>query len=176
MYAPMEDSFFLSEILTNYLGLKKMREFVALDIGSGSGIQAETLSKFSDKKNILCADIDEEALKEARKKGFKARKSDLFSNINKKFDIITFNPPYLPVDKYDKGEDTAGGKKGDETILEFLKQAKKHLNKHGKIFLLVSNLTPLKRIEIELKKQKLKIEKKFMKKIFFEELYVWIIG
>jgi len=176
MYAPVEDSFFLSEVLANYFGKKKAKKFTALDMGSGSGIQAETLSKFSDKKNILCVDIDREALENIRRKGFQARKSDLFSNIKEKFDVITFNPPYLPSDKHDREKDTTGGKSGDETILKFLKQVKKHLNKHGKIFLLLSNLTPTERIGKELKKQELKIEEKFEKKIFFEELYIWILG
>jgi release factor glutamine methyltransferase len=175
MYFPKEDSFFLSEIVSGYLKKNKLKEFKALDMGTGSAIQAETLSKFTEKKNILCIDLDEEALNEAKRKGFKALKSNLFSKIRDKFEIITFNPPYLPEDKFDKEIDTSGGKKGDETILKFLKQSKSRLNKSGKIFLLLSNLTPRKRINQEIKKIKFKAEKLAEKSLFFEKLEIWLI-
>ena len=55
--------------------------------------------------------------------------SDLFDKIpkNKKFDIVAFNPPYLPEDKREDKESqltTTGGKKGNEITLRFLKKAK----------------------------------------------------
>ncbi|MBU1136713.1 MAG: methyltransferase [Nanoarchaeota archaeon] len=193
MYEPREDSYLLSEELKKYLIKLKNRKINALDIGTGSGIQAETISEFINKKNITCSDINKEAIEIARKKGFKAVKSDLFSNIKRKFDLIVFNPPYLPKDRHDKKKDTTGGKKGDETILRFLKQSKKHLNQNGKIFLLLSSLTPRANINKELKKHNFKIKKtgRFFaskkqeifkmkklseKKLFFEKLEVWMIN
>src|SRR3989344_962257 len=127
MYCPSEDSYLLSKTLKKYLK-DKNRAIRILDMGSGSGIQAETCRELGF-KNIIVADIDKEAVRHLRKKGFKAVYSDLFSNINKKskFNLIIFNPPYLPQDEYDKEKDATGGKKGYETILKFLKQAKFHL-------------------------------------------------
>jgi len=111
-----------------------------------------------------------------KKQGFKAIKSDLFKNIENSFDLIIFNPPYLPESKYDKEKDTTGGKRGDETILRFLKQVKKYLNKNGKIFLLMSSLTPKYRIEKEIEKQGIICKKITEKILFFETLEVYILS
>ena len=143
MYFPEQDSYFLSNILKKELESNKNLTF--LDMGCGSCIQAKTAKKLGI-KNIMCVDIDKDAIKQAKKSGFKAINSNLFKKVKGKFDIIVFNPPYLPQHKYDKQKDTSGGKLGDETILAFLHQAKKHLNQNGKIFLLFSSLTPKTRI------------------------------
>jgi len=140
-------------------------------MGSGSGIQAETCRK-NGFKNIIAADIEEEAVSLLKEKKFKAVRTDLFSNIRGKFDLIVFNPPYLPQHKYDKEKDTTGGKKGWETILEFLKQAKKHLSKKGKILLLHSSLSNPHLIERRAKELGYKIRFLKKKKFFYEELYV----
>ena len=138
-------------------------------MGTGSGILSEAASKFLDKENILAADINPEAVKLLKKKEFNCIKTNLFSKIKNKFDLITFNAPYLPLDPREPKDSqlaTTGGERGDEISLKFLKQAKKHLNENGKIFLLISSLTPLDKI----KKFKYKIVAK--KKIFMEELLI----
>lgn len=174
MYEPKEDSFLLSEAIKKFFKSKHLRDKKFLDMGSGSGIQAESLLDFIGKENILCADIDNEVVRHLTKKGFNAVQSDLFSNIKKKFDFIVFNPPYLPEDKYDKEKDTTGGKKGDEIMVKFLDQAKSHLNKSGKIFLLLSSLTPRDKINKVFAKN-YKVKKIAEKKIFFESLEVWLV-
>jgi len=180
MYQPEEDSFFLSEELAKYLkslSEKEKSKLKALDLGTGSGIQAENLIRLGIKKeNILAADINEKAIEKAKKLKIKIIKSDLFSKIEDKFDLIIFNPPYLPEIKFDKEKDITGGKKGDETILSFLKQVKSHLTKKGKIFLLLSSLTPAARIRTEIEKQKLISRKIAEKKLFFELLEIWLIS
>ena len=169
MYPVSEDSLFFSEFLRNNLCKNiNRKKIIYLDMGTGSGILAETALKSGVRKeNVIAADIDFESLKFVSEKGLKTIHSDLFSNLSgKKFDLITFNAPYLPKNKLDKKSDIAGGKKGDEISLKFLKQAKEHLNKRGKIFLLVSSLTPMEKI----KKFSPKIAAK--KRIFFEELLI----
>jgi release factor glutamine methyltransferase len=172
IYQPAEDSFFLSEILKDILSLSdKKTEIKILEIGCGSGIQLQTIKKAGIKKeNILSCDINSEAVNHCKKLGFSSVESDLFEKIKGKFDIITFNPPYLPKDAREPKDSqtaTTGGKKGSEIINKFLKQAKSHLAKNGKIILLTSNLT--KGIKWQNYKKKLLGKKK----IFFEELYVW---
>ena len=137
-------------------------------MGTGSGILAETSLRFINKKNILTADINQESVKLLKQKKFKSIKSNLFQKITKtkKFHLITFNAPYLKEHKYDKKQDTTGGKDGDETALKFLTQAKQYLTSDGKIFLLISSHTPQKKI----KKFNPKIVAK--KKLFFEELLI----
>ncbi|MEM4719348.1 MAG: methyltransferase [Candidatus Pacearchaeota archaeon] len=174
MYSPSEDSFFFIDFLKKFfheINKKEREKIKVLDMGSGTGILAETCSFFVPKENILCVDIQEESVNLLKRKGFNAIKSDLFEkvNIKEKFDLITFNAPYLPLDKKEPKDsriETTGGKRGDEISLRFLREAFNYLTKNGKIFLLVSSLTPLDRI------------KKFnffivaRKKIPFEELLI----
>lgn len=170
IYLPSDDSFLLSEILEKeILKLSNDKsEIKVLEIGCGSGIQLQTFKKAGIKKqNIFSCDINSKAVKHCKKLGFNSIKSNLFEKIKGKFDVITFNPPYLPSDKFDKEKDTTGGKTGSEVINKFLKQAKSHLTKNGKIILLVSSYT--KKINW------LNYKKKLLgkKKLFFERLYVW---
>ena len=93
--------------------------------------------------------------------------------------VIIFNPPYLPEDKREDAEsarNTSGGKRGDEIILRFLKDAGKHLNTNGAILLIVSSLTPKNRILSVLRRKDLKKKIITEKKIFMESLEVWKIG
>ena len=148
----------------------KQQNLNFLDMGTGSTILANT-AKSLGIKDITTVDINPKAVKLAKEKGFKAIKSNLFEKIpkTKKYDIICFNAPYLPEDKNEPKDSqiaTTGGKNGDEIALKFIKQAKKHLNPNGKIYLLISSLTPVNKI----KKYNPKIVKR--KKIFFEELLI----
>ncbi len=165
MYQPQEDSIFFANFLKNYFSKLKDKNIAYLDMGTGSGILAQTAKK-AGIKIILAADIDRESLNHAKSYGIKIIYSNLFSNIKQKFDIITFNVPYLPRHKYDKEKDTTGGKLGDEISLKFLNQAKKHLKPNGKIFLLISSHTPQKKI------QKFNPAIVAERKFFFEQLYI----
>jgi release factor glutamine methyltransferase len=170
IYLPAEDSFFLSEILEKeILRLSNEKsEIKILEIGCGSGVQLQTFKKVGIKKqNIFSCDINSEAVKYCKELGFKSVKSNLFEKIKGKFDVITFNPPYLPEDKFDKKKDTSGGKQGSKIINKFLKQSKSHLTKNGKIILLTSSFT--KGIKFTGYKKRLLGKKK----LFFEELNVW---
>lgn len=166
IYFPEEDSYLLSAVLKKEI---KEKDISVLEIGSGSGIQLETLKRIGI-KNIAGSDINQEAVKHCKSLGFTCIHSNLFSNIKDSYDLIIFNPPYLPEEKLEPKESkisTTGGKNGSEIINKFLIQAKKHLNKNGKIFLVTSSLTK----GIKWGNWKKKIVGK--KKIFFEELIVW---
>ena len=129
IYSPREDSYFLSEILKDKI---KNIEIKVLEIGCGSGIQLETLSELGV-ENIYSCDINEFAVKQCKSLGFNSIQSNLFENINGKFDLIIFNPPYLPEDPLESKSSkiiTTAGKHGNEIINEFLKQAKNHLNEN----------------------------------------------
>jgi len=172
MYKPSEDSYLLASCLKECLK-NKDKNIKILDMGSGSGILAETCKNLGF-NNILTADIDKEAISFLKKKGFEAIKSDLFSNLKKdKFSLIVFNPPYLPQDKYDKKKDTTGGKQGYEIIVKFLKNAKEHLNKKGKILLLFSSLSKPEIIKKQAEELDYKTKLLNKKRFFFEELFVY---
>ena len=170
IYLQREDSFLLQKAVKKSAKSKRV-----LDMGAGSGIQAQTALK-AGAKNVLAIDIDPEVIAHLKKQNLKAIKSNLFQNVNGKFDLIVFNPPYLPEDRREDKESarvTSGGKKGDEILMRFLKQAPAHLEKNGIILLVVSSLTPQNRI-INLIKC-LNISRKIIggEKFFMETLEVW---
>jgi release factor glutamine methyltransferase len=175
IYQPNEDSYFLSEVLEEEISelARPPKNLKFLEIGCGAGIILQTaLVSGIKKENIFGIDINKDAVEHCKKLGFNCVQSNLFSKIKGKFNLIVFNPPYLPEDKQEDKESklaTTGGKQGGELINKFLKQAKNHLSKNGKIFLLTSSLT--KGIEwLNYKKEKIAT-----KKLFFEELYIWKI-
>lgn len=175
IYQPAEDSFLMSQILKERLPqiLKKNPNLKFLEIGAGSGIHLQTASTLGVKKqNIFSSDIDGEAVKHCQLLGFNCIHSDLFENINGKYNLIIFNPPYLPEDAREPKSSrlaTTGGKKGNEIILRFLKQAKKHLEKNGKIFLITSSLAE----NINFEKFEYKAKKIGCEKLFYERLCIW---
>ena len=168
IYEPAEDSFFLMSYLLDYLEDLEDKDISYLDFGTGSGILAEE-ARETGVSRIICSDINLEAVEFTAKKGFVSVESKFFENIADSFDLITFNAPYLPEDELEDEESkviTTGGENGDEIPVIFIEEALHHLNKDGKIFLLVSSLTPLK----NLKAMGGKVVAR--KKIFFEELII----
>lgn len=171
IYQPSEDSYLLSETLKEEIENKNVK---VLEIGVGSGFQLETLFSLDIKKeNIFGVDINPQAVEHCKKLGFRCVQSDLFEDIKEKgFDLIVFNPPYLPLDESepeDSRKETTAGKEGNEIIIRFLKQAKNYLNDEGEIFLITSSLS--KPINFESLGYNAKVINS--KKLFFEELFVW---
>jgi len=169
IYEPAEDSFLLQKYVKKYAKGK------VLDLGAGSGIQA--LAALKKTKDVLAVDINEEAISLLKEKGIKSQVSDLFSNVKEKFDLIIFNPPYLPKDENepeDSALTTTGGKKGYEIIEKFLQHAKKFLEKEGKILLVCSSLTG--DVEKMFKKYGYEFKKLEEKKEFFEKLFVYLLS
>lgn len=174
MYEPREDSFLLLRNIKAYVKPKHK----VLDMGTGSGILAKEAAKYV--KSVVAIDIEDkviEKLKAEYKKNMKSNKikfihSNLFSNIKskEKFNLIVFNPPYLPSKKI-KDKQLDGGENGTEIIVKFLKQARKYLNKEGKILLLCSSLN--KNIEKIFEKYNYNYKKIDEQSFFFEKLFVY---
>jgi release factor glutamine methyltransferase len=164
----------MQETLTNFL--KNKPKFISiLDLGSGSGIQAKTCKNL-EFKNITTADINPEATSYLKKQNLNPIHSNLFSNIKDNFDLIIFNPPYLPEDKREPKESqlqTTAGKKGYELIIKFLSQSINHLKKDGTILLLFSSLSKPKIILKHTKNLNLKNKLLNKTKLPFEELYIY---
>ena len=170
IYEPAEDSYLLANVLKRYFS-NNDKNLDFLEVGCGSGILIKTLLEIGvAKEKIQCVDINSEAITQCKNLGINCFESNLFDKINKKFDVIIFNPPYLPEDKNEPQNSrlaTTGGKKGSEVINKFLFDAKKHLREEGIIFLLTSSLTK----EIDFLDYEMTLLAS--KKLFFEELFVW---
>ncbi len=165
IYQPEEDSF----LLVKYV--RRLAKGKVLDIGTGSGILAETaLEKTND---VLATDINIEAIDYCKNKGINVVFSDLFSNVQEKYDLIIFNPPYLPKDNYGPDLETAGGKNGYELIEKFLSKANLYLKENGKILMVFSSLTG--NVNKILRKYRYKFKCLEEKNLFFETLYVYLV-
>jgi len=170
IYEPAEDSFLIEKSVKQFAEGKS-----ALDMGTGSGILAE-VALATGAKSVLAVDVNQEAVNNVKQKGINTRHSDLFSNISEKFDLIIFNPPYLPKTKDEDAESekiTTGGTHGYEIIKKFLIQARAHLNPNGKILILFSSLTGRERVDKILQENNYKFKCLETNKLFFEELYVY---
>ncbi len=165
IYEPREDSYLLQKHVRTYANGK------VLDIGTGSGIQA--LEAMEKTKDVLAVDIDRTAVSYARKQGVNSIQSDLFSNVKGKFDLIIFNPPYLPSDE--RADDLAltGGKYGYEILERFFSKAKFYLNNNGKILIVFSSITG--DIEWLAQQYGYSFKKLEEQSFFFEKIYVYML-
>lgn len=159
VYKPREDSRLLRETVTDLdLEAKKF-----LDMGTGTGYVAEAaLNKGAD---VTAVDIDPEAVEAARNRlpsSADVIRSDLFENVQDSFDVIVFNPPYLP--KAPGGTTaTVSGIDGSQTSRKFLQKGPKHLEEQGEMMLVTSSRNSL---------QILGCEPIRSEKLWFEELEV----
>ncbi|MDK2849894.1 MAG: release factor glutamine methyltransferase [Candidatus Woesearchaeota archaeon] len=179
IYTFSEDSKLLLDsailILSNTKNIKKV-----LEMGCGPAEVLTMLSQKFPSLEFTGADINRDALKVAKenirktKTKIKIIHSDLFSNIDEKFDLILFNPPYLPHDKEFFDESLHGGPRGNETSIRFLKEATDHLNKNGRIILLTSSVSHPEEILNYAKGLGFAVQKIKDEKLFFEVLTTYL--
>ena len=138
--------------VVEYVKATKKNNLKILDLCTGSGIIAITLKKELDQFSIdvLASDISEEAIKVAKENAqshdatIKFVKSDIFNNIDDKFDIIVSNPPYIDrkdevtmqdnVLKYDPHLALFAEEEGMFFYRKIIEQAKDYLNENGVMF------------------------------------------
>jgi len=168
VYEPAEDTYLLIESLEVERGER------VLEIGSGTGIISLHCAKAG--AEVTAADISETAvrlteLNSARNSlNLRALRSDLFENIDGVFDLIVFNPPYLPGDVPEDAR-WSGGPTGLEIIGRFLRSANEHLSPDGRIVLAISSLTSSGGFEAILDELGFMSRTIREKKLFFEKLY-----
>ena len=170
VYEFAEDSMLILRHIKDYA-----KEKSVLDMGTGSGVLAEEALKYTN--DVTAADINPKAIEAASQRlgeKVKVLHSDLFLNISGSFDLILFNPPYLPRAKYGTVA-TDGGEKGFEVIKDFLADAKQHLNKNGVILLICSSFTKKQDVEWALDKLGYGFKEIDQEPLFFETLYLYEI-
>lgn len=173
IYEPKEDS----ELLRKHV--KKHAFGRVLDVGTGSGIQIKSLLNKRKVKKIMGVDITKEAINYC-KKNIKSKKagflvSDLFSEVKGKFNVIIFNPPYLPKDKGIDDNSLYGGRKGYEVLEKFLNSVNNYLAGEGIILVVFSSLTNKEKVDQIIGRNLLEFEELERKHFFFEDLFVYKI-
>ena len=173
VYEPREDSNMLETWVKKYAFGK------VLDMGTGSGIQAIAATQKSSVKSVLAADVQKGVIgyckKNIKNKKIKFIQSDLFSNMQGKFDTIIFNPPYLPQELKLKDLTIEGGKKGYGVIERFLNEVNDFLNPDGIILMVFSSLTKKEKVEESISNNLLEFEELEKQHIFFEDIYVYLL-
>ncbi|MDD7765618.1 MULTISPECIES: peptide chain release factor N(5)-glutamine methyltransferase [Anaerococcus] len=140
-----------TEILVDLIINDNSNNKKILDIGTGSGAISLALSKNLKGSKVIGVDISKNAIDLANENKIKLninnvefKESDIFSNIEEKFDIIVSNPPYInkkdfeKLDKklyYEPQNALYGGEDGLYFYKKIIKNAKNFLNKNGKIYL-----------------------------------------
>jgi len=111
-----------------------------LDMGTGSGVQA--ILAASRSTDVTAVDVNPFAVKLAEKNvklnklgsRVKVFESDLFVNIQGKFDLIIFDPPFRWSEPRDAWEKSSADK-DYESMKLFFGQAKEYLNARGRILI-----------------------------------------
>lgn len=184
VYEPAEDTFLLADNLDVRGG-----ELV-LELGTGCGMLAILAARARAK--VVATDINPAALECARVNAethgmadrIDFRIGDLFEPIaGERFDLVIFNPPYLPVEPE---EELAGplerawgaGPDGRAVIDRFLHELSDHLVPNGRALFVQSSLSDisktletLKRIgfQANIVRQKLSFEELFLLRCFIDQ-------
>ncbi len=174
VYEPLEDSFLLADAV-----LSEIRESERiLEVGCGSGFISAVI-KANTKASIIGIDINPYAAKCTKENGIEVILGDLVSCIKGRFDLIIFNPPYLPTEDGERQKGWLnvaldGGYDGRKVIYRFLEDAGRCLVLGGKILMLVSSLTGIVEIGSQMFSLGYIVEENRHEKCMYEQLTVLI--
>jgi release factor glutamine methyltransferase len=170
VYEPAEDTFLLAENLEVRPGE------VALDMGTGTGLIALLMARKA--RFVLGVDINPIAVELARENArinsignVRFVQSDLFENVSGKFDVITFNAPYLP-GKPEEPIDLAlvGGENGREVLDRFIDEVPNYIKPGGVVQIVQSSITGTEETLERLEELRLTAKVVAKRHVFFEDM------
>lgn len=147
VYEPAEDSRLLASAALGGVG----RTDLVLDVGTGSGYVGARIHEERGAR-VVGSDVNPIACRRARERGIEAVCADLVAPFRADaFDVVTFNPPYLPADAGAGWDDwfevaITGGETGREVIEAFLDGVGRVLAPDGAVYLLVSSVTGVEEV------------------------------
>ncbi len=139
VYGPREDTWLLLSALEGVDVVGKR----VLDMGTGSGALAHACA--GSGAEVLAVDIGLEAIvrthEEARRRGLEIAviRGDLSSSLAGRFDLVLFNPPYLP-SRTISDRTVDGGRDGAMVIRRFLAELPDRLLPNGAALILLSSM------------------------------------
>jgi len=202
IYEPMEDSFLLAEHVKKHsngfvldvgtgsgiqaiTASEKAKLIIGVDINRGAiklsksnALKQKVKDIHFFKSNMFDLFKKIETKKQFKNSFLKKIKNTKIQNFLEKkilFDLIIFNPPYLPQDNGIEDKSIYGGKKGHETLEMFFSEASKYLKENGKILIVFSSLTKKEKIDELLQDYCFEFRQIDEKKLFFETLFVYLI-
>jgi release factor glutamine methyltransferase len=146
VYEPAEDSRLLAEAVLDRIDGERV-----LEVGVGSGYVAARIDSETHADVIGC-DINPEACARARGEGIEVVRSNLTDPFAvDSFDVVVFNPPYLPTPPDEEWDDPleyalSGGEDGRRVVRPFLSDVGRILRPNGRCYLLVSTLTDVEAV------------------------------
>jgi release factor glutamine methyltransferase len=173
VYNPSDDSYMLLRIV------KVARDETFLEVGAGTGLIAIHAAKMGAK--VTATDVNPHAVELTRRNAarnqvrIQVQQSDLFDKVDGYFDVIAFNPPYLPSDSSSTSwieRSWSGGEKGSEILVSFLDQAWRHLAPGGRIYMVLSSLTGLTSV-LKAAKERYESEMLEEQRMFFESMFAY---
>lgn len=171
VYRPAEDTFLLADAIESHEGE------IALEIGVGSGYVAVELAKRT--RLVIGTDVNIAAIREAHTRVERSGlgNAELIccdrgsSFRDRPFDLIVFNPPYLPLDAED---DIAvnGGRGGVAMTMKFLEHASALMRRSGCVLFVMSTLSDYRKILESLGAMGFRGRVLKTQRLFFERLMV----
>lgn len=181
VYEASEDTFLLWDAVKEFLDdCTDVHTLRFLDMGAGSGYLGFEAVK-QGLSRVTFADCNPQSISyiqsiiDAEDLPCKAVQTDLFQELEEKYDVIVFNTPYLPDEPDAKVHDVAlhGGEEGISVAVEFIQQAKNYLKPGGVIFLLASSLGNREKLELAFQAQGFQFTLAKSSSLFFETLLVY---
>ena len=147
-----------------------------LDVGTGSGYVAATLADAG--ADAVGVDLSPLACREATDNGVPVVRGDLVAPFrDASFDLVAFNPPYLPTPAEAEWDDwmehaLSGGEDGRRLVDPFLASVPRVLAPGGEALLLISSLTDPDAVRAYAREQGLAVERLASENHPYEELIV----
>jgi release factor glutamine methyltransferase len=176
VYSPAEDTYLLLD------AIELDRDDSFLEVGSGSGLISVVAAEVA--RRVVAIDLSLDAVRNTgrnmKSSPAVSRSSVIQSDLlgalgnDARFSVIAFNPPYLPENGFVTDMDHAlvGGITGVELTETFILQAIQHLEKNGRIYIVVSSLADIERVSDFMESQGLHVSDKAEAKLFFESIRV----
>jgi release factor glutamine methyltransferase len=144
VYQPEADTYLLLEAAQS--GLRPGDR--VLEAGTGSGYIAGNLTGCD---LVVATDINPHAIRAAKERGVEVMRADLLDGTRGPFDLVIFNPPYLPTRDDEKIDDwfeyaLDGGPDGRAVINRFANDVGRVLAPGGRVLLLISSLTGVEKV------------------------------